>query len=350
MTTITKECPKCGTSVEFETDTITKQIIDDGIEEGIKNKSEHISKEKIENAVKPILKTQATAHRKELEDLKNFFKEQLEDERNKKKEEMKLMADQHRKDMERMQKGGSMIADIGKQKSYDEGRLQEEDIETLLKNTYNQLGDSIQPVPDGEKGADVIHNVFFEGNEVGKIVVESKKTKNYQKIYETKLLNDMKNANGDYGVLVTKAMPVKGGKKFVIEQFNGKMLIIKKDLSYEFFLFAHKELRQKLIDRYKNKSNFSSSKDIHKHTAELVNKLNGPEITNIFIKYNLSFKKLIETLRDDYKNREKTFNKLNDLIIDLKSNLKEQVEIFQSSPAITSEELKKIEIDKLNLK
>ncbi len=87
-----------------------------------------------------------------------------------------------------------------------QGEVQEMALEDLLKSTYPF--DIIEEVPKGIKGADSIQTVINAGQkECGKIVYESKRTKNFARDWIDKLKQDQIACKADIAVLVTQAFP-----------------------------------------------------------------------------------------------------------------------------------------------
>lgn len=87
-----------------------------------------------------------------------------------------------------------------------QGEVQELMLESLLQTTFPF--DKIEEVGKGVRGADCIqtvHNQF--GNEAGKIIYESKRTKDFQNDWIEKLKNDMRNLSADVAIIVTQALP-----------------------------------------------------------------------------------------------------------------------------------------------
>jgi hypothetical protein len=113
------------------------------------------------------------------------LKKQLED--NKKlAEEMKRKAEQ-----------GSMQT---------QGEVQELALEKLLQEAYPF--DIVEPVAKGIRGADCILTVRnATGQECGKIIYESKRTKNFETDWIDKLKNDMRQQGAHVAILVTRVMP-----------------------------------------------------------------------------------------------------------------------------------------------
>ena len=87
-----------------------------------------------------------------------------------------------------------------------QGEVQELLLEELLQTTFSF--DSIEEVGKGVRGADcvqVVRNKF--GVEAGKIIYESKRTKDFGGDWIEKLKTDMRNTGADMAVIVTQALP-----------------------------------------------------------------------------------------------------------------------------------------------
>lgn len=131
-----------------------------------------------------------------------------EEEKNKQKDwefEMKLkerdkqLEDQKRliEEMKRKSEQGSMQL---------QGEVQELALEQLLRDAFPF--DVVQEVGKGIKGADCIQTVRNSfGQECGKIIFESKRTKDFSTDWIEKLKADMRILNADIAVIVTQAMP-----------------------------------------------------------------------------------------------------------------------------------------------
>ena len=132
-----------------------------------------------------------------IEDQKNQSKEldhqlqlkekekQLEDQR-KLIEEMKRKADQGSTQMQ--------------------GEVQELALEKLLQGTFPF--DLVEPIGKGVSGADCILTVRNpSGQECGKIIYESKRTKNFETDWVDKLKHDMRQQGAQVAILVTRSMP-----------------------------------------------------------------------------------------------------------------------------------------------
>lgn len=87
-----------------------------------------------------------------------------------------------------------------------QGEVQELLLEELLKNSFPF--DVIEEVGKGIKGADCIQNIRNNiGQICGKIIYESKRTKDFSKEWIEKLKTDMRSLDADIGIIVTQAMP-----------------------------------------------------------------------------------------------------------------------------------------------
>lgn len=87
-----------------------------------------------------------------------------------------------------------------------QGEVQELALEELLKNKFPI--DLIEEVGKGIRGADCILTVRNQfGQNAGKIIYESKRTKNFDKEWIEKLKADMRSTSSDLAVIVTQTMP-----------------------------------------------------------------------------------------------------------------------------------------------
>jgi hypothetical protein len=113
------------------------------------------------------------------------LEKQLEDQK-KLAEEMKRRADQ-----------GSMQL---------QGEVQELALEKLLQAAFPF--DLVDPIGKGVRGADCMLSIRNpSGQECGKIIYESKRTKNFETDWVDKLKNDMRQQGAQVAILVTRVMP-----------------------------------------------------------------------------------------------------------------------------------------------
>jgi hypothetical protein len=87
-----------------------------------------------------------------------------------------------------------------------QGEVQELLLEELLQTTFPF--DKVEPVGKGVRGADCIQTIRNPfGVEVGKIIYESKRTKDFTQDWIEKLKSDMRSLGADIAVIVTQALP-----------------------------------------------------------------------------------------------------------------------------------------------
>lgn len=93
-----------------------------------------------------------------------------------------------------------------------QGEAQELELESLLRIKFAR--DTIDPVPKGEFGGDVLHRVTGPlGQRCGTILWESKRTKNWSDGWLPKLRDDQRAAKAEIALLVTQVLP-KGVEAF----------------------------------------------------------------------------------------------------------------------------------------
>jgi hypothetical protein len=87
-----------------------------------------------------------------------------------------------------------------------QGEVQELELEKLLRDAFPL--DTIQAVPKGEFGGDVLQCVFGQnGQACGAILWETKRTKNWHEAWLSKLREDQRAAKAEVAVLVSQALP-----------------------------------------------------------------------------------------------------------------------------------------------
>ena len=132
------------------------------------------------------VRTQAKREAEEGLKLKVMEKDQTIDSMRKKIEELNRKADQ----------GSQQL----------QGEVQELELENLLRVKFPF--DSIEPVPKGEFGGDVLQRVVSQsGQACGSILWESKRTKNWSDAWLTKLREDQRRAKAEICVIVSQTLP-----------------------------------------------------------------------------------------------------------------------------------------------
>jgi hypothetical protein len=131
-----------------------------------------------------------------------------EEERNKLKEQEHFM---RMRELEKKIEDQNKLVEEMKRKAEQgsmqlQGEVQELALEALLKNSFPF--DLISEVGKGVRGADCIQTVRNSfGQECGKIIYESKRTKDFGKDWIEKLKADMRSQGADVAVLVSQVMP-----------------------------------------------------------------------------------------------------------------------------------------------
>lgn len=97
-----------------------------------------------------------------------------------------------------------------------QGEVLELELEELLKREFPL--DDILPVGKGIRGADVVQLIHDQsGSECGKIIWESKRTKNWEEGWVIKLKEDMRAEKADMAIIVSIALP-QGMKNFALRE------------------------------------------------------------------------------------------------------------------------------------
>jgi len=87
-----------------------------------------------------------------------------------------------------------------------QGEVQELQLEALLRAKFPR--DTVQPVPKGDFGGDVLQRVIGPLNQIcGTILWESKRTKNWSDGWLPKLRDDQRAAKADVAVILSHALP-----------------------------------------------------------------------------------------------------------------------------------------------
>jgi hypothetical protein len=164
-------------------------------EQGLKTKEAELELTLQRQLIEERGKLQEQLAKEEAE--KNNLKEQQFAMRTKELE--KQIEDQKKlvEEMRRKQEQGSMQL---------QGEVQELMLEELLQTTFPF--DKIEEVGKGVRGADciqVVRNQF--GNESGKIIYESKRTKDFANEWIEKLKSDMRTLGADVAIIVTQTLP-----------------------------------------------------------------------------------------------------------------------------------------------
>jgi Uncharacterized protein conserved in bacteria len=87
-----------------------------------------------------------------------------------------------------------------------QGEIQELELEALLREKFPR--DTIEPVPKGQFGGDVLHRIFSpSGQPCGTILWESKRTKNWSDGWLVKLREDMRASGAEVAIVASHVLP-----------------------------------------------------------------------------------------------------------------------------------------------
>lgn len=156
------------------------------------------------------------------EELELSVQKRLQEERSKLSEELRRIEEQKNaakeaeyqlrmKELEKQLEDQKKLAEEMRRKAEQgsmqtQGEVQELLLEEILREYFPF--DIIQEVGKGVEGADCIQFVRNPGGkECGKIIYESKRTKNWSNNWIDKLKTDMRNSGADVAILVTQAFP-----------------------------------------------------------------------------------------------------------------------------------------------
>jgi len=148
---------------------------------------------------------------KQLMEEREKLKEQLQKEEsekiNLKEQEYQLRLKELEKQLDDQKKLAEEMRRKSEQGSMQlQGEVQELMLEELLQATFPF--DKIEEVGKGVRGADCTQTVRNQfGNEAGKIIYESKRTKDFSNEWIEKLKADMRTLGADVAVIVTQAFP-----------------------------------------------------------------------------------------------------------------------------------------------
>jgi len=122
-------------------------------------------------------------------------------------DELKLKVSEKEQTIASMQKQIEELKRRAEQGSQQlQGEVQELELESLLKSKFPH--DTIEPVPKGEHGGDVLQRVVSPlGQASGTILWESKRTKNWSDGWLAKLRDDQRAAKAEIAVIVSQALP-----------------------------------------------------------------------------------------------------------------------------------------------
>lgn len=205
-----EEAKKAKALIGDDLETKTKELTE--LQEVLKQRNEKLAE--AQNAQAELIRKQ-----RELDDAKREMEltietriqESLAMVRDKAKleaeEGLKLKVAEKEHTIEAMQKQIEELrrkADQGSQQL--QGEVQELDLESMVRAAFPM--DTLDPVPKGEHGGDLIHNIIGPmGQNCGKMLWESKRTKNWSDGWLAKLREDQRAAKAEIALIVTQVLP-----------------------------------------------------------------------------------------------------------------------------------------------
>ena len=209
-------------------------------ERDLEEKSKNIELE-LEKKLQTQLKEERAIQAEKMEKL--ILEEKIRIEENIKNEVAsghKLKLAEKDKQMEQMKKSLEDAQRRAEQGSMQiQGDVQENDLRDMLKTEF--LADTIEDVPTGVRGADIIQTVKNNfGQKSGVIIWEAKNTKSWTEGWIQKLKDDQANLGADIAILVTKTLP-EGIKQ---HEFRNGVWVV----GYQFALSLVKLLRFHVLE------------------------------------------------------------------------------------------------------
>lgn len=223
------KCPHCGKNVEISEaiihelqskvrDEENKKLRAEFEKEKIKlsEEKEKQLREEFEKHEKDIKKALIESRKKEEILLEKMEKDAIEREKQEikireeaekqAKKDVRLEKLEYEKKINDMQKALEEAQRKGKQGSQQlQGEVLELDFEELLKKTFPN--DRFVPIPKGVEGGDIWQIVNFNGNEMGSIIWETKRTKAWSKAWLTKLKEDAGKISATEAIIVSQTLP-----------------------------------------------------------------------------------------------------------------------------------------------
>lgn len=235
------KCPKCGQEI-----LIDEAIVQRAVDAKVKNKLQEeknllaaeLKKEfeknqkasflELQNKLAVEEKKRRQAEQKELDfikkqnDLEDKIRQQdlhiarkiqeerrliVEKSQKESEEKYRLINEEMRKQLEDTKKALILAQHKAQQGSMQtQGEVLELSLEETLKQNFPL--DKISPVPKGISGADIIQVVYSPSNQIaGKIIWESKRTKNWTEDWVQKLKDDSRQIKANIAVLVSDLLP-----------------------------------------------------------------------------------------------------------------------------------------------
>lgn len=305
------KCPKCGALVTaddviekrmHEKEKLYKKKIETDIKEKLEKKDADL--EQLQNSLADMQKT-----KKEEQDA---IKKQAQlDAGRESKEEIDKVKKNSDIEKRRLQEKLDAMQEQLEQKSVEvQGEVQEELIEDFIAEKFPD--DDLETIKKGVNGADSMLKIkSADGTLIGKILMESKNTKEFSQQWIQKLLKDMKNQNADVGLIITKALPKTDFPKDQgYKPYEGGLVCVV-EFKYALVHILVEMIRNRIIDSKKN----TNTENVPEELKKLWDIITGPQfITQFRLLYNnlkkvdAAAEKIDSTIRKQVANQQKHIN------------------------------------------
>ena len=170
--------------------------------------------------------------------------------------------------------------------------------------------DEFSPIKKGESGGDILQKIILpSGHSAGRILYESKSTKNWSNKWIEKLRSDMQESSASFSLLVSKAFPAKETQALV--QLEERIWLCKPGPHVSAFVRALRqgiimEARQKTLDEFTS----SSSKDalFEYITSDFVEQISN--IARVYTELTEEMQKEKNAFKRKWASREKLLEQL----------------------------------------
>ena len=159
-----------------------------------------------------------------------------------------------------------------------QGEVQEEVIEDFISKNFSN--DILETIKKGANGADSVLNIKASNQDdvIGKILIESKNTKEFSDLWINKLLEDVKNINANCGIIITKSLPKKNFDTSLGYQAYHGGLIFVVEFKYALVNIMMQMLRNHIVNSFKINNKGDESEEMR----QLWNFINSPAFTTQF--------------------------------------------------------------------
>lgn len=221
-----------------------------------------------------------------------------------------------------------------KQKSTEvDGEVQEEILEDFLKRKFPD--DKVTPIEKGKKGGDCILTILDSNKKnIGEIYFERKeREKSFQEKWVNKLLDDMKERNIGYGILVSASLPKdfnKDDDAFVTRHNNILVVPMNNQLIHALVY----SFRNELVGKSKKNKDFDAPAEMKK----LWNLVTGDQFKLRIKTLVLKIFEFEKSIKSRKKFHEKNIADDENILINMKDELKNFLLSFRSQVGIKFED------------